>query len=290
MGKIRVLITGAGGYIGSRLAADMKDAFDVVAAGRPGTAGLMPLDLASAASIKTAVRDARPDAVVHAAAISSPDACEENTSLSRRVNLDAVAELASACRKEGARLIHFSTDLVFDGKASLYREGDATGPLGHYAWLKLESERAALDACPTSAVLRVSAAYGPAPLGGGNFFSGLKASLERGQAVKAFTDQWRSPTPMAQLAPAVAGLIAKPQLKGVFHWGGAQRLSRFEFAVEVCRALGFDPGLVEPASASSLTLRSPRPRDCSLDSALLSAALGLAPLTVREGLSEITEG
>lgn len=279
-----LLLTGATGYIGRRLAPALQGAWTVFRASRTAAGeGALDLDLSDPDSIRRAFDAAPPKVVIHAGADSDPDSCEKDPDRAKRVNVDAVKTLAALCGACGARLIHFSSDLVFDGERGWYAEDDAPGPRGVYARGKLASEEAALSRAPGAVVLRISTAYGR-PMGGRpGFIDALRAKLAAGEAVAAFTDQWRTSTAADQLPEVMAKILADPDLEGVYHWGGAERAARFDAASVFARVMGFDETLVRPARAVDATFASPRPRDSSLDSARLAAAIGIAPLTYVAG-------
>lgn len=280
-----LLLTGATGFLGRRLARALSGRWRVTgAARRPGPGGLV-LDLADPASIRAAFAAVRPAAVVHAGAVAGPDDCERDPALAGRVNRDGAAEVARLCAGSGARLVHLSTDLVFDGTKGRYTEDDAPRPVSVYGRVKAEAEEAVFRLAPGACAVRVSAAYGR-PLPGVRlcFVDELVAALSAGRAVEAFADQWRSPTDGDQLPDAVSRLLERPGLSGPFHWGSAERASRHDVAVALCRARGYDERLVRPVSASGRTFLAPRPRDTSLDSSRAAKALGLAPRPLAEGL------
>lgn len=279
-----LLLTGATGYVGRRLAPALQGAWTVFRASRTAAGeGALDLDLSDPDSIRRAFDAAVPKVVIHAGADSDPDSCEKDPDRAKRVNVDAVKTLAALCGVSGVRLIHFSTDLVFDGERGWYAEDDAPGPRGVYARGKLASEEAALSRAPGAVVLRISTAYGR-PMGGRpGFIDALRAKLAAGEAVAAFTDQWRTSTAADQLPEVMAKILADPDLEGVYHWGGAERAARFDAAAIFARVMRFDETLVRPARAADATFVSPRPRDSSLDSSRLAAAIGIAPLTYEAG-------
>lgn len=283
-----LLLTGATGYIGRRLANAFQGPWRVFRASRTAAGeGALDLDLSEPDSIRRAFDAAAPAVVIHAGAESDPDACEKDPERARRVNVDAVKSLAALCGASGARLIYFSTDLVFDGERGWYSESDAPAPSGVYARGKLAGEEAALVRAPGAVVLRISTAYGR-PLGGRpGFIDRLREKLSRGEPVSAFTDQWRTSTAADQLPEVLSKLLADPDLAGVFHWGGAERATRFESAMTFARIMGFDERLIHPSRAVDAKFSSPRPRDSSLDSARLAAAIGMAPLTNEAGFKAL---
>jgi dTDP-4-dehydrorhamnose reductase len=217
--------------------------------------------------------------------MADPDACQRQPELAERVNSEGAHAVARACRRLNARLVHFSTDLVFDGQGSWYKETDPPRPISVYGRTKLQAEDAVLSECPGAAVLRVASVYGRALGGRPSFLDTLHKKLSGEETVRCFTDQWRTATPCGQLPEVVAALLLRPELGGVFHWAGANRASRQEFCAAVCRVFGFPERNLEPCRMSEARFLAPRPRDASLDCGKLSRLLGIAPWTLQEGLS-----
>ncbi|SRR5712692_4476440 len=283
-----LMLTGATGFLGRRLLPGLAGPWRVIAASRSAEGpDACALDLAEPNSLARAFDAVRPAAVVHAGAVADPDECEREPELARRVNVEAVKVLAGLCARARIRLVHFSTDLVFDGKKGWYGEDDTTRPLSAYGRGKLESEEATLALCPGSVVLRLSNCYG-CPLGARTcFVDHLQASLAAGCAVPGFTDQWRTSTAADQLPEVLRRLLADADLGGVFHWGGADRTTRYETALAFCRVMGYDERLVHPARAADKRFLATRPRDTSLDSSRLAAALGMAPVGLQKGFAAL---
>jgi len=286
MAKPKLLITGASGFIGSRLLRDLAAGWEAV-----GTASsradprLRRLELCEPEQVERTLLELRPAAVVHTAAMADPDECQRAPELAERVNTEGARAVARACRRLKARLVHFSTDLVFDGQGSWYKETDPPRPISVYGRTKLAAEDAVLRECPDAAVLRVASVYGRTLGGRPSFLDTLHDGLSRGQTLKCFTDQWRTATPCGQLPEVVAALLRRPDLGGVFHWAGATRASRQEFGAAVCRVFGFPESLLEPCLMAEARFLAPRPRDVSLDSRKLSARIAVSPWTLAEGLA-----
>ncbi len=283
-----LLLTGATGFLGTRLAPGLASDWSVVRASRRAQGpGAVRLDLEDPASVRAAFQDIRPAAVVHCGGAARPDECEADPDMARRLNPEAARLVAELSARAGARLVHLSTDLVFDGEKGWYNESDPVHPLSVYGRTKLAAEEAVLSRAPGSVVLRVSSVYGR-PLGARPcFVDEWLAALSAGRPISAHVDQWRASTDGDQLPEVIARVLADPDLAGVFHWGGAERLTRYETALELCRAFGFDPALARPTRAADERKPAPRPRDASLDSSRLAAALGLAPRALAQGFATL---
>lgn len=264
-----LLVTGASGLLGAYLLREARAGGEAVVARGGSRTGeregipLRPLDLADSLAASSAFREARPDVVVHAAAISSAEECRRDPERARRVNTDATSRLAALAAEAGARLIFVSTDLVFDGEHAPYNETAPTTPLSVYGRTKAEAERAVLAA--GGVVARVSLLFGPSLADRQGFFDQQLAALAAGRPITLFEDEWR--TPLSFLAAARALLaLARSQETGVFHLGGPERMSRLEMGRRLAAFLRCAKPEIVPASRQQAP-GEPRPRDVSLDSA-----------------------
>lgn len=284
----RLVITGASGFVGGRLLEALSSRYQVIGTRHANAVpGLDAVDLADDGAAHAFFRARRPEAVINCAALAGPDDCEKAPARSRRLNAEMPALMGRLCAENGARLIHLSTDLVFDGrgKPGGYGEDDAVGPLNVYGRDKLAGERALLEACPDAAVVRVALVYGRARGGRPSFLDWLLGEIGAGRKAKLFTDQWRTPTPVSQLPEVLARLVETPKAAGVFHWAGAERVTRLEFGAAACRAFGLPESSLQASSMADAPPAAPRPADCALRCEKLSRALDLAPLSLEAGLS-----
>ena len=260
---MRVLITGANGQLG-------HDLVDVLAGEELHHFDHRALDIADAAAVDETVGRIEPQWILNAAAFNDVDGAEQNEAAAFAVNADGPEHLASAAARAGARLIHVSTDYVFDGqKGSPYDENDKPNPLSVYARSKREGERRVLASGAPACVLRTAWLYGRQ---GKNFVKAIQAAAARGGPLKVVADQVGSPTATADLAVAIAGLMRTPAT-GLYHVVNGGACSRFEFA----RAIVGDQVEILPISTADAARPAPRPANSSLTS-VRWASTGLPPL------------
>jgi dTDP-4-dehydrorhamnose reductase len=282
----RVLVTGAAGLLGGRLAELLASAYDVIAMRHhaPVPAGLTAVDadLLEFGALARAVEAARPEAVLHSAALADADRCEAEPDLARRCNVEASAEIARLCQARGLRLIALSTDLVLGGDVAFSVEDLPARPLLVYGRTKRDAEEAILDESPHAAVLRVALVigrgYGPRMTAS----ESIAAALAAGRRPRLFDDQYRTPIDPESVADAV-GRVLKGSAAGRFHIGGAERLSRYELGQRVAQVLGLR-GQFERVSQAAQTVR--RPADASLDSSRARRELGWTPRPLDEAIRD----
>jgi dTDP-4-dehydrorhamnose reductase len=267
---MRIVITGAGGMVGSVLADHCRALGDeVLAFDRRG------LDITDAEALAEAFRRARPEAVVNCAAWTDVDGCELDPERARLVNALAVGLLAEATREAKASLVTISTDYVFDGeKEGFYTQRDDPRPRSAYGAAKLEGERLAQAACARTIIVRTGWIFGP---GGKNFLATVVARARRGEPLKAIADAYGSPTYAVDLAARLREL-AELDLPGVYHVTNAgEGASYADFTREAVAAAGIAGATIEEVSADSLRRPAPRPRNTRMR-CLLSEAIGLGAL------------
>jgi dTDP-4-dehydrorhamnose reductase len=252
-----LLVTGGSGYLGREL---LRRRPDAVGASRG--AGLR-LDVRDAGAVRDALQRLRPAAVIHTAYRQDD----------RPTTYDGAVHVAEAAVAVGARLIHLSTDLVFDGeKGAPYTEDDEPAPVMPYGRDKADAERAVREAHPDALVVRTSLMYGGAE-------PGPQERMAADPEVRFFTDELRSPVHVGDLAAALLELLEREE-SGVLHMAGADVLSRYELA----RLLAPDPGSVSGMTIAESGLT--RPRNCALSSARAAALLR----TRLRGVRQVMEG
>ena len=266
---MRWLITGAHGQLGSDLQRILVDD-DVLALGRAD------LDVADVRGVRYAVADFRPDVVVNSAAYTAVDAAETDEDGAYRVNGAGAAAVASAVSRTGGRLIHVSTDYVFDGESSIpYDVDDRPAPKSAYGRTKLAGEQAVRELFPPAYVVRTTWLYGAT---GGNFVKTM-ARLERERAtVSVVDDQFGAPTWTAQLAGALVELGRSPSVPaGIYHCTNGASTTWCNFARAIFQELGAEPSRVLPTTTAEFPRPAARPAYSVLSDRAWRNA-GLTPL------------
>jgi dTDP-4-dehydrorhamnose reductase len=264
---MRIAVVGAHGQLGAAVAHECASAHETTAFSRAD------LDVTDEAAVAAAMERARPDVIVNGAAYTNVDAAEDHPVDALTVNAFAVRVLAMAARVHDATLVHYSTDFVFDGKASApYSEDDRPSPQSVYAASKLLGEWFALDA-PRAYVLRVESLFGRAPGAPREKGSaaGILKTLLAGGSPKVFEDRTISPTFVIDAARATRQLVESAAPPGLYHCVNSGTCTWLEFAQELARQLRIDARLT-PVRMSDMVLKARRPQYCALSNAKLRAA------------------
>jgi dTDP-4-dehydrorhamnose reductase len=256
---MKIVVVGAGGQLAAAIVEECAAAHDTVAVTRAD------LDTTDDAAVAKTMADARPDAIVNGSAFTDVDGAEDCPVVALNVNAFAVRALARAADAHNAALVHFSTDFVFDGTASVpYTEQDRPNPRSVYAASKLLGEWFALEA-PRAYVLRVESLFGRAatgPVAKGSV-AGILKTLLAGGSPKVFEDRTISPTYLIDGARATRQLLESAAPPGLYHCVNSGLCTWLEFAQELARRLGIEPRIT-PVRMADAGLRAARPQYCAL--------------------------
>jgi dTDP-4-dehydrorhamnose reductase len=294
----RILVTGASGLLGLNLAfsAATEADKDTVVFGQVNTHVLrthafrvVQADLLAPGAVERLLDETQPDWVIHCAALAVVDACEADPELARQLNTELPRKLAELCTKRrtnvargGARLVHISTDAVFDGQRGNYTEEDLPNPLSTYALTKLEGERAVAEANPDAIIARVNL-FGWSLSGkrslGEFFFNNLQAS----KPVRGFTDVFFCPVLANDLGLILLSMLEKG-LSGLYHVVSRDCTSKYEFGIRLARQFGLDEGLISPSSVSQAGLKAARSPNLTLRTDKLTRDLEQAPPEISTSL------
>jgi dTDP-4-dehydrorhamnose reductase len=278
---MRVLITGVGGQVGRGLLSTAPPDITVLGTSHE------ELDISEADTVYEYVRTQLPAVIINAAAHTAVDRAESEAELARRVNGDGPRHLAAAAREVGARLIHISTDFVFDGTASSpYRPDAPTNPLSVYGRTKLAGEQAVLEMLPDKAVIvRTAWVYAAE---GSNFLRTMLRIMNDKGSVRVVADQVGTPTAAGALAETLWAIVGKPQIHGIHHWTDAGVASWYDFAVAIAEEgaqLGLVPDnvVVTPIATMDYPTPARRPAYSVLDKTSLASS-GFTPVHWRKRL------
>jgi dTDP-4-dehydrorhamnose reductase len=293
MGAQTLLLTGAGGFVGGHILHQALDKYEVVALGRNPAPFQHPrlkwylTDVCDHKQVTSIFHVHKPELVVHAAADSDIDRCEMNPQDALRINVDATEHLARLCRGNGSKMIFTSTDAVFDGHKSFYREEDVPMPVNHYGKTKIIAEQIVQQTCPGSVVTRLAWVLGFSLSGRGNsFINKTVSTLQNGQEVNFPDDEFRTPIHVSIVAQALLRLAA-PEFSDIYHLAGNDRSSRYELACRVAARAQVDGNLVIIKNAAELAGRAKRAKDVSLDNRKARHALQMDFLSIDEALNDI---
>ena len=263
---MKILLTGRNGQVGWELATALQPLGTLLATDRAS------LDLADDEAIRRAIREAKPDVIVNAAAYTAVDKAESEPDLAWQVNATAPGALAQEAKRTGALLVHYSTDYVFDGRKSApYTEDDAPHPLSLYGRTKLEGERRIRDSGCQHLIIRTSWVFGPRAA---NFYRIIEGKALANEPMRMVDDQTSVPTTAAFLAGYTARLL-KAGATGLIHLVPSGRASRYEFACEVVRILG-SRSHVARAKSADFPSAAVRPAYSVLDKRRAEKELGQA--------------
>jgi dTDP-4-dehydrorhamnose reductase len=275
--KPGIFITGGAGLLAVNWAAAVKDRFEVTLGlhtrqiSMEGvTCRVVPLD--SLDAIRAAIREAKATVVVHSAAMTSVDACETAPKAAYQVNVEIARNVAQACKSEGAKLVHISTDHVFSGADSMMDEQAKVQPINVYAQTKLAAETAVLEVCPDAIVARTNFFGWGLPYRK-SFSDTILDALFSGHELGLFSDAYFTPILMSPLIDATHSLVEKCS-QGVFHIAGDERLSKYDFGLRIAKYFNLDASLIKATSLATRGDLVLRPLDLSLSNKKIRNVLG----------------
>ena len=279
----KILVTGANGQLGSeiKMLAPNYPHFDLIFTDIED----FPLDQSEV--IQTNFKRIQPDIVINCAAYTAVDKAEQDTVVADAINHLAIATLADLCSESGAKLVHISTDYVFDGSSPVaYKEADAPNPKSVYGVTKLAGETACLKNCPESIIIRTAWVYSEF---GNNFVKTMLRLMTERDTLNVVNDQVGSPTYAADLAQVILTILDSSKWEsGIYHYSNAGEISWFDFAQDIkeiahktCEILGIP--------ASSYPTPAERPAYSLLDKSKIKAVYGIEAIDYKVSLRIMME-
>lgn len=241
------------------------------------------LDMTNKEEVKNAVRKYQPKVIVNCAAFTDVDKCETERELSWRLNVDAVKNLIIASRISDAKIIHYSTDYVFDGRHGPYDEKATPNPISFYGRSKLASENALMTSGADYAIIRTMVLYGLGVNVKPNFALWIINKLKNKEAINIVDDMIGNSTISDDLAYGSLKLIEK-NCRGIYNIAGRDIESRYDFTMKLCDVFKFDKKLVAKIKTKDLNQPAPRPLNSGLITLKAETELDFKPMDSVEAL------
>lgn len=289
---MRILVTGASGLLGINLALEASrdhQVFGLVNDHRLHTAAFQVVDgdLLIPGTAERLLDEIQPDWVIHCAALANLDACEADPARARQLNTEVPRLLAELVARGGARLLHVSTDAVFDGLRGDYTEEDIPSPVGVYSQTKQAAEQAVSQANPQAIIARVNL-FGYSLTRKRSLGEFFLYNLQAGKQVMGFTDVLFCPLLANNLAQIFIEMLTL-ELTGLYHVVSSDCMSKYEFGVRLAGCFGLDATLIQPTMVAQSGLMAVRSPKLNLRSNKLVSALGHPLTTITSGLERYYE-
>jgi dTDP-4-dehydrorhamnose reductase len=303
-----VFLTGVHGFLGQHSLRTFLDESrcDLILSGRqdkllyddlgnePRIAGYEPLDLSDRQKVLTTLTKSKPDVIVNCAGFVNVDLAETEREAAWKSNVRSVEHLIEAARRIDARIIHISTDFIFDGTKSPYPENGVPNPLNYYGRTKLASENALRTSGIAHLVIRTSLLYGAEVVrlsGNANFVLNTLSKLRKNEVVSTYTNLASNPTLIDDVAVGIVRAV-EYQKTGVYNIAGPELRSRYELALKIADTFHLDAAFIRQSEfiPSKETGIAERPRAVSLVSLKAQTELGIKCSPVSEGLQVMARG
>ncbi len=287
----KILITGASGFLGWNICHLARQEWEVYGTyfshqvKIPGTK-TVKVDLRDFQTLKQIFNDIKPVAVIHSAAQSKPNWCQQNREEAYPINVTTTIDLAGLCVDRSIPFAFTSTDLVFDGLNPPYKETDPVCPINYYGEQKAIAEQKILELYPQSAICRMPLMFGIASPTNNSFIQPMLEALRKGRELRLFTDEFR--TPVSASTAAAGLLLALEKVNGLLHLGGKERISRYQFGCLLAEVLQLPQDQLKQCQQKDVEMVAPRSPDVCLDSSK-AFALGYQPLSLQKELETLQQ-
>lgn len=283
MGKKKILIVGGSGQLGNALLETLRQSFDVFGTYvKEGSERLIHLDITNRVEVTKVLSDIKPDIVINTSAMTHVDRCEDSPELAEEINVKGNENLVKFCNKLGSKLIFISTYYVFDGSKKYYSEEDMPSPLNIYAKTKLKAEQITLRN-KNNLVVRPSKIYSYG-YDNRNFLARIISSLKHDEETYVTNDQFNNPISSEDLAAAIKRLI-ECNANGIYHAGGPDYVSNYDFALSTAKVFQFNTDLLKPQTSNQFKAKAKRPKECVLVTDKLIKKTGFKPKSIETNLN-----
>ncbi len=267
--KPRLLLTGATGFLGFSVYHQAKEQYQILGIGNTHSLALpgmqmLKLDITQETGLRNTIRETRPDAIIHLAANSDVNYCQQYRTETDKINVQAAINIAKFAAELEIPLVFTSSDMVFDGEKGNYTEDDAANPINYYGEQKLKAEEWISKVHPAAAICRMPLMLGPAGPTSKSFLQAHLEKLSNGEALHLFVDEYRSP--LFSISAAQGLLHALNHFQGLFHLGGSERLSRYELGLLIANLAQVSNPNIVASNQADVAMPAPRPQDASMNS------------------------
>lgn len=289
---MKILVTGSNGLLGQKLTALLQQDRSVHLIATAKTPPVIPivngvyhqLNISDGDQVSKIISMTEPDVIINTAAMTQVDQCQLEQEACLKANVHGVENLIAAAGSNGVRLIHVSTDFIFDGKQELLNETAVPHPVNFYGECKLAGEKLIQGSNISWCIIRTVLVYGiTEDMSRSNIVLWVKNNLEQGRSIQVVNDQWRTPTLAEDLATGCY-LAAVKKATGIYHISGTDYMSVHDIAIRVARFFKLDTSLIKPTDSSQFTQPARRPLKTGFIVDKASRELGYQPHTFEEGL------
>jgi dTDP-4-dehydrorhamnose reductase len=294
---MKILVTGANGLLGQHLVKQLLDkGYHVIATGRGGSRlpftesalySYQSLDITNASEVYSVMSAEKPQVVIHAAAMTQVDDCEQHPEQCERINVQGTAQVLTDAEQFSEHFIYVSTDFVFDGEKGNYAEEDELKPISWYGFTKMQSESMVQISELPWAIVRTCLVYGNVLQGTrSNIITWVKGSLEEGKNIKVVSDQFRTPTWVEDLVKGIL-LIVEKKATGIYHLSGKDMLTPYDMALQTATYFNLDKSKIEKVDASTFKQPGKRPLKTGFTIQKARQELGYEPVSFTEGIRKL---
>ena len=282
---MKILVTGAYGQLGRSLFKNKNESLEFLWTGKniPLNGKGIHLDILDRVKLRNLISGFSPDVILNLAALTNVDLCQKSPSLAQEINAGGVKNI---CDFFHGKIIQISTDYVFNGEKGPYSEDDIVAPLSVYGATKLEAEKIVMSHSSGNLILRANVLYDYDTESKASFLNWVVNSLKQKKPIKVVDDQINNPTWTESMAKTILSCI-EYNLNGIYHWGDAEFLSRYEFALKISRSYKLDKYLISPILTKELDQIAPRPLNSGLKSHKILKVLDIHQPSINECLKKI---
>ncbi|MFC1620655.1 dTDP-4-dehydrorhamnose reductase [Candidatus Neomarinimicrobiota bacterium] len=281
----RILITGASGQLGHALRQGYQSDENLLLTDTvPDSPDVKTLDISVRNQVKEQIDAFQPDVIINTAAFTDVDGNEREPDTAQLINTTSVEYLLAAGEQYGTRVVQISTDYVFDGTKGPYLENDRPSPLSVYGQTKLAAEQLLLTN-GKHLIIRANVLFGPDLDSPASFVRWVVSSLKDGKSIRVVDDQVNNPTLTTHLAAAIR-LAVDQKATGLYHYGGLEFMTRYQFALRIAQHFRLPDDLIEPISTAELGQLAPRPLKSGLICSKMKMELHVTNADIDEALSE----